>query len=208
MLVDVDELATYMDQRFSTRQRDVAELVLAGVQGEVEAFLRRPIETAEYEEEYFVAEDHLIINAAAYFYTRTMDSSFEALALVAQPPLQVRFDHTPVKSISQVRIKGRLDDAWKTLTEGRDYMITKWGCDVWAAFQYDHIEVTYTAGMPDESLPFLKLAILRAASREMATQTDDVVSVQDIQTRPTRSAMIGLTEDEKKTLKRWKRKQI
>jgi hypothetical protein len=197
-----------MDQRFSNRQRDVAELVLAGVQGEIEAFLRRPIETEEYEEEYFVAEDHLIISATAYFYSRSMDSSFESLALVAQPPLQVRFDHTPVQSISECQIKGRLDEEWRVLEEGRDFMMTKWGADIWAAFQYDHIQVTYTAGLASDAIPYLKLMIIRIAAREMQTQTDDVVGIKDVQTREGRPMAVGLSEDEKRTLKRWKRKQI
>jgi len=52
MLVSVSDLATYMDIRFSNRQEDAAEMVLQGLQSELEAYLRRPIEVAQFTEEY------------------------------------------------------------------------------------------------------------------------------------------------------------
>lgn len=208
MLVTVSELATYMDLRFDNRQSDAAELVLAGVQGEIEALLRRPIEVHEYDEEYIVPEDYLLISASAYFYDRSLDAQANSLAYIAQPPFQLHLNNSPVLSVSLVRVKERLSTSWRTLEPGRDYAFTRWGVDLWAAFQYDTINVVYEAGLNGDELPFLKLSILRAAAREMQTQTDDVLGLKDIQTREPKSVFIGLTEDEKKALKRFKRKQI
>ncbi len=42
MLVSVSELTTYMDISFSLRQQDAADMVLSGLQSELEGFLRRP----------------------------------------------------------------------------------------------------------------------------------------------------------------------
>ena len=50
MLVSVNELITYMDISLSMRQRDAAELVLSGLQSELESYLRRPIEQTEFTE--------------------------------------------------------------------------------------------------------------------------------------------------------------
>ena len=44
MLVTVSELQKYMDIRFSNRQEEAAEYVLEGLQSELEAYLRRPVE--------------------------------------------------------------------------------------------------------------------------------------------------------------------
>lgn len=208
MLVTAADLATYMDLRFDNRQTDSAELVLAGIQGEIEAFLRRPIEVQEYDEEYFVPEDYLLIAASAYFYDRSLDATADSLALVAQPPFQLHLNNSPVKDVSLVRIKGRLDTTWRVLEHGKHYAYTRWGIDIWAAFQYDRINVVYEAGLDGDAIPYLKLSILRAASREMSTQIDDVLGLSDIQTREPKSVFVGLTEDEKKGLKRYKRKQI
>ena len=55
MLVTTNDLVTYMDIRFSLRQQDAAELVLAGLQSELETYLRRPIELNTFIEEYLFA---------------------------------------------------------------------------------------------------------------------------------------------------------
>ena len=48
MLVTVQDLITYMDISLSLRQQDAAELVLAGLKGELEAYLRRKIDVKEF----------------------------------------------------------------------------------------------------------------------------------------------------------------
>ncbi len=42
MLVSVQDLVTYMDISLSLRQQDAADIVLSGLQSELEAYLRRP----------------------------------------------------------------------------------------------------------------------------------------------------------------------
>ena len=54
MLVSVAELTTYMDVKFTMRQVDAAEYVLKGLQSELEAYLRRPIEVASFIEEHIL----------------------------------------------------------------------------------------------------------------------------------------------------------
>ena len=70
MLVSVQELVTYMDISFSLRQQDAAELVLAGLQSELETYLRRPIEVTEFTEEYKIPADHLASPMSSFFYQR------------------------------------------------------------------------------------------------------------------------------------------
>jgi hypothetical protein len=207
MLATTYDLANYMDLRFNNRQADAAELILAGVQGEIEAYLRRPVEPTTYTEVYIVPEDYLTISAQAYFYDRSLDKTGTIEPLV-QPPYQLHLNNSPVIAVDEVRLKGRLDPQYRVLVEGRDYIATKWGIDTWAAWQHDRIEVTYTAGLDGGNLPYLKLMILRVASREMENQTDDVVGLKDLETNQVRAETVGLTEAEKAGLKRYRRMQV
>ena len=59
MIVTTQDLVTYMDISLSLRQQDAADLVLSGLQSELETYLRRPIEVTEFTEEYKVPADHL-----------------------------------------------------------------------------------------------------------------------------------------------------
>lgn len=206
MLVQPSELSLYMDHRFDNRMSDIAEIVLAGVQSEIETHLRRPIEVDEYDEEYVVPEDYLLISSSAYFYDRSINADYDSLAHVVQPPFQLHLRNAPVAGVSLVRLKGRLDTTWRTLVVGRDYQVTRWGVDIWSAFQYDTINVVYTAGLDGTKIPYLKLVILRVAAREMQTRVDDVVGIKEMQTNEAVPVNIGLTEEEKTALKRWKRK--
>lgn len=205
MLVSASDLSLYMDHRFDNRMVDIAEIVLAGIQSEIETHLGRPVEVLNFDEEYVVPEDYLLISASAYFYDRSINADYSSLAAVVQPPFQLHLRNSPVASVSLVRIKGRLDTQWRTLVAGDEYMATRWGVDIWAAFQYDTINVVYDAGLDGTQIPYIKLIILRAAAREMQTRVDDVVGLKDMQTNEAVPTTIGLTEDERKALKRWKR---
>lgn len=205
MLVTPSDLSIYMDHRFDNRMTDAAEMVLAGIQGEIEAHLGRPIEVQEFDEEYVVPEDYLLISSSAYFYDRIMDADSSSLARIAQPPYQIHLLNSPVSSVFLVQLKARLDTTWRTLQAGRDYTATRWGVDVWSAFQYDTIRVVYSAGLDGDQIPYLKLTILRAAAREMQTRVDDVVGLKELQTNEAIPTTVGLTEAELKALKRYKR---
>lgn len=208
MLVQPSDLALYMDHRFDNRMTDIAEMVLAGVQGEIEAFLRRPIELDQFDEEYVIPEDHLLISASAYFYDRTLSSESDYLSHIVQPPYQIHLRNTPVISVVSVQVKPRTATTWTTLTEGTHYISTRWGIDLWNAFQYDLVNVVYNAGLDGANIPYLKLMVMRVAAREMQTRVDDVVGIKELQTNEAIPTAIGLSDDEKKTLRRWKRKQI
>lgn len=208
MLVQPSDLALYMDHRFDNRMTDIAEMILAGVQGEIEAFLGRPIEVDEWNEEYVIPEDHLLISASAYFYDRTLSSEYDHLSSIVQPPYQVHLRNSPVVNVSLVRVKPRGLSTWSTLIAGTHYIPTRWGVDLWNAIQYDQVNVVYTAGLDGTTIPYLKLMVMRVAAREMQTRVDDVVGIKDLQTNEAVPTTIGLSDDEKKTLSRWKRRQI
>jgi len=202
VLATVDELATYMDQsRFSNRQEEVAELVLVGLQSELETILRRPVEVDEYVEEFRVDETYL--NGRNVFLPLTDD-----YAPYLDNPYPVAVSNSPVSGVSQVRVKFYPGDGgWNVFQPGVDYAPRKWGVDVYRVRANDIIEITYSGGLDGSAIAFLKLSILRAAAREMTNQVDDVVGLKDLQTNDVPQKQTGFTEEEIRVLSRWKRKQ-
>lgn len=202
MLVSVEDLATYMDQpRLTNRQEDAAELVLVGLQSELEAILRRPVEPIRLVEEYVVAEQYLFGRSTFLPFT-------DEWLTTTQTPYSLALRNSPVVSVEQVRVKLiPWTTAWQVHTPGHDYVVRKWGIDLYRVNPNDKVEVTYTGGLDGEAIPFLKLSILRAAAREMTNQVDDVVGLKDIQTQSVPIKQTGFTPEEIALLRRWKRKQ-
>lgn len=205
MLVTTTELATYMDiSRFSNRQEMAADLVLAGVQSELETILRRPVEVGSFVETHTVPEDYLM---GRNYYSALTDDFLPFTV----PPYSLALLNSPVVTVSQVRFKPAPaitpNNQWIVLTAGVDYTVRKWGVDLYRVAANDLVETTYTGGLDGDAIAFLKLAILRAASREMLNQTDDVVGLREIQTQQAPDRATGFTQEEIAVLRKWKRKQ-
>jgi hypothetical protein len=115
MLVSINDLVTYMDISFSLRQQDAAELVLSGLQSEMEAFLRRPVEVDEFTETHIIPSYFQGVPATSFFYDSSLDTTGNVLNYI-QPSVVLSLRNTPVVSISQVRIKS-LGEAGTNLGE-------------------------------------------------------------------------------------------
>ena len=209
MLVDADDLATYMDLgRFNNRQEANADIILEGVQAEIASYLRRPVEPEEFIEVYTIPEDYLYISPSAYFYDRTLDVTADSIERIVEPPYTLHLRQSPVSTVEEVRVKGRAAASWTTLTAGTQYVASRWGIDMFSVQAFDQVEVTYTAGLEEQAQKYIRLLILRVASREMQNLTDDVVGLKDLNTREVAVQDVGLTERDLMVLKRWRRRQI
>lgn len=108
-LVTANELKTYMDISLTNRQMDAADFVLAGLQSEMELYLRRPVEVTEFIEVHRIPSTHTGIPATSFFtnssptgdsfYGNTVDSTTHL-----EPPLTVYLLNTPVVKISKVLV--------------------------------------------------------------------------------------------------------
>lgn len=104
MLVSTSDLVTYMDISLSLRQQDAAELVLSGLQSELEAFLRRPVEVDEFVEEHVIPSYFQGVPATSFFYDSSLDTTGNVLNYI-QPSVMISLRNTPVVNVSKVRIK-------------------------------------------------------------------------------------------------------
>ena len=102
MLVSVAELRTYMDVTFSNRQIDAA-LVLAGLQSEMEAYLGRPVESAEFEEKHVVPASFYAMPQTSFFYEREQ-STTDATVEYVTPGIHLPLRNSPVASVKSVHL--------------------------------------------------------------------------------------------------------
>lgn len=211
MLVSVAELAKYMDIKFTQRQSDAAEMVLSGLQSELESFLRRPIQVDRYVESHIIEVPGAGVPTESIFYTPYFDTAgVGTTTTYATPPITVYLRNSPVVEVESVVIyRPASVGASFALTPDADYTVRRFGIDCYRASPNDRVVVTYTGGLHGESIPVFRVMILRAASREMQNMHDDVVGVKDLEPRNVGPAITGFTADELAVLKgRWKRTRV
>lgn len=214
MLVAVSDLTNYMDIRFSLRQQDAAELVLAGLQSELESYLRRPIEIDQFVEEHVLsANQHGIPmgtflsisnnNYSDSFYTTNPVDSMT----YAEPQNTIYLKNSPVVSVESVTVLPQFGTL-KTLEENNDYVVRRYGIDYFYGFDNDLVTITYTAGIDGAGIPIFKLLILRAATREMQNMHDDVVGVKDLNTRNVAPLVTGFLDSELASVRKFRRVRV
>lgn len=209
MLVEVDDLIAYMDIKFSNRQTRAAQFVLEGLQSELESYLRRPIEVGSFTDDYVIPFEDIGYPESSFFYDRSLDTTNTSVGAY-QPPLTVYLRNSPVASVLSVYVSTPSSaSVTPTLqSPNTDYVVRRYGIDMYRAFPNDKVTVTYTAGLDGPEIKVFKLLILRAAAREMQNMHDDVVGLKDLETRNVAPLTTGFTAEELKSVSRWKRKQI
>jgi hypothetical protein len=103
MLVTLNDLVSYMDISLSLRQQDAAEMVLAGLQSELEAYLRRPIEFETFTEQYVMPYDHVGMPTSSFFYNTSLDTTMNPLTY-SQPSPTIYLRNSPVTGVHYVKI--------------------------------------------------------------------------------------------------------
>lgn len=205
-----------MDISLTPRQEDAAELVLAGLQSEMEAYLNRPVEVTVFEEEeYRLDATHVGVPMGTFLSANenTYNSSFYEsnrstnAATWAAPPPAIYLKNTPIVQITEVKVKPLFGQE-KILQPEVEYVQRKYGFDYYYGYADDLLKVTYSAGLDGASIPLFKLTILRAASREMQNLHDDVVSVKDLTTRNVAPLITGFLDTELAALRTYRRVRI
>lgn len=208
MLVTEKELERYMDIKFSNRQSYAAEYVLEGLQSEMESYLRRPIEVQTFTEQYSIEITHPGVPSHSYLNNYSLDTTQQIIEWI-QPPYTLYLKNSPVANVSSITLTRPLQGATpEVLVEGTDFIVRKFGVDLFRAFANDTIDITYTAGLDGPEIKMFRLMILRAASREMQNMHDDVVGIKDLETRNVGPLTTGFTPEELVAMKKWRRVRI
>jgi hypothetical protein len=207
MLVTVADLIKYMDIRFSNRQEEAAEFILEGLQSELEGYLRRPVEPTVFTETYIMDSNFVGVPTSSFFYNESLDTTLNTLSYL-MPPNTIYLRNSPVVTVTSVTIRQQTDETGAAQTEGLDYVVRRYGIDIYRAYANDEVTIAYTAGLDGNAIKVFKLLILRAATREMQNMHDDVVGIKDLETRNVAPLETGFSERELLSVKRWRRVRI
>lgn len=124
MLVSIAELKTFMDISLTNRQTDAAEMILEGLQSELEAYLGRPIEISQYEEDHIIPTYVQSIPESNHIYDRSLDTSNDPVYYI-DVPVTVSVKNSPIVSVNSVTLRTN-SGTTRTLSEAirRDAIVT------------------------------------------------------------------------------------
>lgn len=104
MLVTINDLKTYMDISLTNRQQDAAELILEGLQSEIEMYLGRPVEPQIFTEQHVIPSYFQGVPATSFFYDNSLDTTGDTMNYI-QPSQVVSLRNTPVVKVRSVKIE-------------------------------------------------------------------------------------------------------
>jgi hypothetical protein len=123
------------------------------------------------------------------------------------PPETLYLRNAPVVSVDEITLTPYGGEA-RVLDPDTEYVVRRYGVDIYLLLADDLVEITYTAGIDGTAIPIFKSLILRAATREMQNMHDDVVGVKDLNTRNVAPLETGFTERELLSVKSYRRFRI
>ena len=196
-LATVADLKKYMDITFSNTQEEAAQMILTGLEADLEHYIGRPVTAASFSETYVAEANYTGSSAYSFFYDYNIDRTLTTVTDVTKPPYVVYTRQTPIVSVASVTVQGQTDSSATTQTVGNDYVVRRYGIDMFRVNDNDKIVINYTAGLDStaDNTSALKLVILRAASREVQNLHDDVVGMKDLTTRNLAPVETGFTPE-------------
>jgi hypothetical protein len=93
-----------MDISLTQRQQDAVEMILLGLESELEAFLGRPVSQEEVTEEHVIPSYFQGVPATSFFYDHSLDSTETGLNYI-QPSQIIYARNSPITNVRQVTIK-------------------------------------------------------------------------------------------------------
>jgi hypothetical protein len=209
-LVTTADLKKYMDITFSNVQEDAAQMIVDGLEADLEHYIGRPVSAASFSESHVAPANYSGSSQYSFFYDYNLDRTGSAVADVTKPPFVLYTRRSPVVSVTSLTVQGQSASSATTQTVGSDYVVRRYGVDMFTVQDNDIIVITYTAGLDaaSDNTAALKLIILRAASREVQNLHDDVVGMKDLTTRNVAPVETGFTENELTSVKRWRRVRV
>jgi hypothetical protein len=103
---------------------------------------------------------------------------------------------------------GAMTQGGKAKATGNDYIVRRFGIELFRGFANDTVAIEYQAGLDGDEIPFFKLLILRAATREMQNMHDDVVGVKDLNSRNVAPLETGFSDRELASVKKYRRVRV
>lgn len=193
-VVTVAELRKYMsDVSLSANQQSAAQLVLDGVQQQLETYLNRPIQPVQVRER--VRTDPFGDVYLSVSPVHTIISVRDEAGSVPQGVV----DSTPLSEEDYDRVYDAMPDSWQIFPGGLHLGSTE-----------KSYVVEYVGGYNGYVDQALKLSILEVASRTMTVNHDDVLTIRGDMARevPAESMVKAWKPEELKMLERLRRRTV
>lgn len=208
-LVTVGELTDYMDITFTETQENAALMVLEGLQMEMETYLGRPVEIMTFREDHTVPHDYQPTSLAPAFADAGDDLTDQPRYGTMLESYIYSVKYAPLASVVSVTSTTPNGSNTLNLVEGTDFVVRKFGIEFFSGVGADStLSMVYKAGLDGTDIPYFKLLILRAATREMQNMHDDTIGIKDLETRNVAPLDTGFTDGELTRLDRYKRRRI
>ena len=209
-LVTVADIKKYMDITFTNTQEEACQMIIEGLEADLEHYIGRPVSAASFVEEHVAPANYSGSSAYSFFYDYNIDRTSSVVTDVTKPPFVLYTRRSPVVSVASLTVQGPSDSSASTQTVGTHYIVRRYGVDMFNVQDNDKIVITYTAGLDasEDNTKALKLIVLRAASREVQNLHDDVVGMKDLTTRDVAPMQTGFTPEELNSVKRWRRVRV
>jgi hypothetical protein len=209
-LVTISDIKKYMDISFSNTQEDAAQMIIDGLEADLEHYIGRPVSAASFSESHVAPANYSGSSAYSFFYDYNIDRTSSVVTDVTKPPFVLYTRRSPVVSVESLTVQGQTESSATTQTVGEHYVVRRYGVDMFNVQDNDKIVITYTAGLDatNDNTSALKLIVLRAASREVQNLHDDVVGMKDLTTRNVAPVQTGFTQEELNSVKRWRRVRV
>jgi hypothetical protein len=176
-LVSVDEAISYMnDVSFNASQESVVEMVLSGVQQQLELYLGRPVENVQMRE--MVAADQ----SGQVFLSVTPVQQILSVGLFDGTPFDpTEIDRPDMEDVADIE---RSVDRLPSNT-----MIVPGG--IQGLLPYHRYSIEYIGGYQGYTNDAMKIAIIEVAARKLTTHHDDSLSLKDdIANQPAGASMV------------------
>lgn len=210
MIVTFQELKNYSGLRkWSPASEDAATMILDGLQAELEAYLRRPIETQEFTERYVIQYPATTEEVQPFYSVYAPTAGI--ISYTTDGPMSVPFRNSPVLDITSVGTYCSTSGSVTAIERGSGWVQQRYGIDLYSGTPGTVLQVSYTAGLEwdkPEAIRFFKLMILRAAAREVQSLFDQNVGKQEFNGDAQPTFPIGFGADELDKAKRYRRQRI
>jgi len=94
-----------MDISLSNRQTDAAEMILEGLQGELEAYLGRSVTVDEFVEDHVIPSYDFGVPHTGFLHDKSLDTTNDPMRHFLNSPIMVPLRNTPVVSVEKVSLR-------------------------------------------------------------------------------------------------------
>ena len=113
-LVTVADIKKYMDITFTNTQEEACQMIIEGLEADLEHYIGRPVSAASFVEEHVAPANYSGSSAYSFFYDYNIDRTSSVVTDVTKPPFVLYTRRSPVVSVASLTVQGPSDSSAST----------------------------------------------------------------------------------------------